>query len=401
MSTPATSKSLLRIAVVGHLDHGKSTLIGRLCHDLGATRDPHLAGFGDNWAFALDQLREERDGGLTIDTAQAFIETADRQIVLIDVPGHQELLHNMLTGATQAEAALLVMAADEGVQDQTRRHAVLLRLLGLSPVLVAINKMDLVGFSQEAYRSAAEAVRAALGDAGVTMLGCVPVSAKSGDNVVRRSERMGWYQGRTVLDCLGEFSPARLQTAAVRFPVQDVYRLDGQDIIVGRLLSGRIGAGDRLAVLPAGGNTAVTSVRRFPASDAPAEAGESVGLTLADAAPDRGAVLASGDNLPQVGDSLTGRVFWLAEAPLRMGEVLGLRCATQAHQVTVIAIAGCLDSATLEASPAAGELRRLILGDVRLAARQPLVCEAFARCPGLGRFVLERGGAPVGFGIVP
>ena len=137
------------------------------------------------------------------------------------------------------------------------------------------------------------------------------------------------------------------------------------------------------------------------ADGAPAAAGESVGLTLDDAAPDRGAVLASGDSLPEVSDSLTGRVFWLAEAPLRAGEVLGLRCATQAQRVTVLAIDGCLDSETLEPSPTAGELRRLILGDVCVAARRPLVFEAFTQCPGLGRFVLERGGVPVGFGVVP
>jgi bifunctional enzyme CysN/CysC len=401
VTVPANDKSLLRIAVVGHLDHGKSTLIGRLGHELGTIKDPHLARFGDNWAFAMDQLREERDGGLTIDTAQTFLETADRQIVLIDVPGHQELLHNMLTGATQAEVALLVLAADEGVRDQTRRHIVLLRLLGLSSVLVAVNKMDLIGFSEQAYQELVSAVQIVLASAGVAALGFVPVSAKAGDNVVSRSERMGWYRGKTLFGFLSEHVPPRVLTAAVRFPVQDVYRSEGQDVIAGRLLSGRVAAGDKLTALPAGHGTTVSGIHRFPANAAPGEAGESIGLILAGATPDRGAVLTSVEDQPNVDRALTGRVFWLGEAPLQVGETLSWRCATQLQQVTVQGMDDCVDSATLEPVPATPEMQRLALGNVRLAAEQPLVFESFTRCPGLGRFVLERRGVPVGIGIVP
>jgi len=397
----AEEKPVLAIAFVGHVDHGKSTMIGRIRHELSAVAGATDAALAGNWAHAMDQLQEERDREMTIDTTQTFLELPELRLVFIDVPGHQHLIHNMLTGATRADAAVLVLAADEGVQDQTRRHALLLSLLGIREVVVAINKMDKLGLGEAAFAALATLAKAQLGELGIHAKAIVPTVAQAGDNVVARSAAMPWYAGPSLMEAVGEVEPAAASFAATRFPVQDVYRFDGETIVAGRLLSGGIAEGDSLVAHPGGAAIEVREVRRFPASRAPAVAGESIGLIVAGATPARGVVLASADDAPTVTDRPSGRVFWLAEAPLALGDTLTLRCATQAAPVRVASIEARIDTATLAALPPAEHLERMELGTVHLHAERPLVFESFAALPGLGRFVLERGGVPVGAGIVP
>jgi len=295
---------------------------------------------------------------------------------------------------------VLVLAADEGVRVQTRRHALLLSMLGIHTVIVAANKMDLAGRSEQAFRTLEEAILAELRDLEISASAMIPVVAQDGDNVVSHSSAMPWYTGPSVVEALGEVEPASAGFDAVRFPVQDVYRND-VSTVVGTLLSGTIAEGDPLIVCPSGAAVKVRGVRRFPENHAPAEAGESVGLILEGDLPDRGDILAAADDLPRIADQVSGRVFWLGTEPLALGEVLSVRCVTQSTTVRVEEIADRLDSATLDALPAATTLARMELGTVRLAAGRPLVSEPFARLPGLGRFVLERAGTPVGFGIIP
>jgi bifunctional enzyme CysN/CysC len=402
VNTRGDEKPVLRIAMVGHVDHGKSTLIGRIRHELSALPgtaavDPSIAG---NWAHVVDQLQEEREREMTIDTTQTFLETPGLRLVFIDVPGHQELIQNMLSGATHADAAVLVLAADEGVRVQTRRHALLLSMLGIHTVIVAANKMDLAGRSEQAFRTLEEAILAELGELEISASAMIPVVAQDGDNVVSRSNTMAWYTGPSLVEALGELEPASAGFDAVRFPVQDVYRNE-VPTVVGRLLSGTIAEGDALTVCPSGGTVKVRGVRRFPENHAPAEAGESVGLILEGGLPDRGDVLAPSDDLPRIAEQVSGRVFWLGAEPLAVGEVLSIRCATQSTTARVEEVTDRLDSATLDPLPAVASLARMELGTVRLAAGRALVLEPFGRLPGLGRFVLERGGTPVGFGIVP
>ena len=399
--TSASEKPLLRIAVVGHVDHGKSTLIGRIRHEMSslpgtAAVDPSVAG---NWAFVTDQLQEEREREMTIDTTQTFLDTPACRLVFIDVPGHQELIQNMLTGATRADAAVLVLAADEGVRAQTRRHALLLSMLGIRTMIIAVNKMDTVGMREEDFRALEDTVRLELQGLAVTATAMVPVVARDGINVVARSTAIPWYQGPSVMEALGEVEPVAASFSAVRFPVQDVYRR-GRPTVVGKLLSGTISEGDRLTVCPASGTLTVTEIRRFPENHAPAEAGESVGLFVEGRMPTRGDVLAPADDLPLIGRGFSGRVFWLAAEPLRVGEEIFLRCATQSVKVRVEEVSAKLDSATLDPLPDAPSLASMELATVRVSAGQPVVLERFERLPGLGRFVLERGGTPCGFGVV-
>ena len=393
-------KPLLRIAVVGHLDHGKSTLIGRLCHELNAVPGGMDADLGDDWAFYLDQLREEREQLMTLDTTQSLIETKHGRFVFIDVPGHQELIHNMLTGATQAGAAILVLAADEGVQDQTRRHALLLSLLGINTVIVAVNKMDLVDYREKTFRELAGAVAGSLAQAEISPVGMVPVVAQAGDNLIEHSARMPWYKEKTLLELLHELEPPAAGLDAVRFPVQDIYKVNGESVVVGRLLSGTISEGDGLVLCPAREPATVAEICRFPTDHQPGVAGESLGLVLDGVQAERGDVLAYPDNLPVITDRFQARVFWLAEEPLAAGDELTFRCATQKLPVAIESIQERLDTATLESLPPGAPLAHLELGTITIHASEPLVIEPFSRIPGLGRFILERHGHPLAAGIV-
>ncbi|HNX48711.1 MAG TPA: GTP-binding protein [Thermoanaerobaculaceae bacterium] len=398
----AGEKPLVRIVMAGHVDHGKSTLIGRIRHEIcaladAAALDGSVAG---NWAFSMDQLQEERDNMMTIDTAQTFIDTPESRLVFIDVPGHQELIENMITGATRADAAVLVLAADEGVKVQTRRHTLLLGMLGIRGVVVAINKMDLVGFGEAAFRVLEEAVTATLAEMGVESYAVIPIVALDGDNVLTHSARMPWYDGPALLEVLLDLEPPAEESQVTRLPVQDVYSIDGETVVVGRLLTGRLGEGDVLRLLPDEAECKVTEIKRFPADHLPAVAGESIGVVLSGIKPVRGQVLVPPGDRPRVSTSLDGQVFWLGEAPLEVGDSLVLRCATQAHGVTVAGITERIDSATLDPQPAGGALASMQIARVLVTSEKPMVFEPFARIPGLGRFVLERGGRGVGFGIV-
>jgi bifunctional enzyme CysN/CysC len=402
MAGVGAEKPLVRIVVAGHVDHGKSTLIGRIRHEICALADAAaLDGSVDgNWAFAMDQLQEERERMMTIDTAQTFVHTPSTRIVFIDVPGHQELIQNMLTGATRADHAVLVLAADEGVQVQTRRHALLLSLIGMTGVVVVANKMDAVGFAEPTFRALEGAIVGHLAELGIDALSVIPVVALDGANVLQRSPVMPWYDGPALMELLADLEPRTSEGGAARVPVQDVYEHDGERIVVGRVAAGRIAEGDALVTLPTGGAVALHEIRRFPADHLPAGVGESIGLILDGAPPRRGDVLAPADDLPKVAATVSGRVFWLAEQPLVVGEELTLRCATQVAPVRVATITERIETVELEALPEDGRLATMELATVVLTADRPLVFERFAVVPGLGRFVLERAGLPVGFGII-
>src|ERR1041385_2781578 len=207
----------VRIVIVGHVDHGKSTLVGRLLHDTGSLPEGKLEmlkavsarrGMPFEWSFLLDALQTERDQGITIDTTQIRFRTRSRDVVLIDAPGHAEFLRNMITGAAQADAAVLIIDALEGVRDQTRRHGYLLHLLGIKQVAVVVNKMDRVGYDEAVFRAIENEITAYLTGLGVTPAAVIPISARDGDGVTARTPRIGWYDGPTVVEALDALEPA-------------------------------------------------------------------------------------------------------------------------------------------------------------------------------------------------
>src|SRR3982075_3893714 len=211
-ATPnGTTRPQVRIVIVGHVDHGKSTLVGRLLHETGSLPEGKLEmlkavsarrGMPFEWSFLLDALQTERDQGITIDTTQIRFRTRSRDVVLIDAPGHAEFLRNMITGASQADGALLIIDALEGVRDQTRRHGYLLHLLGVRQIAVVINKMDRVDYAEMVFRELESEISQHLLTLGMTPLAVIPISAREGDGVARRTARLHWYDGPTVLEAL-------------------------------------------------------------------------------------------------------------------------------------------------------------------------------------------------------
>jgi sulfate adenylyltransferase subunit 1 len=407
-------RETLHFVIVGHVDHGKSTLIGRLLYDTGSLprekmeeieRVSRELGRTVEFAFAMDHMEEERDQGITIDTAQTFFRTARREYVIIDAPGHKEFLRNMITGASQAEAALLIIDAAEGVREQTRRHAYLLGMLGVRQIVVLVNKMDKVAYAQERFDAIAAEFTRFLGAVKLSPTHVIPISASQGENVVWRSSHMPWYSGATVVDALDTFAvPPDSSNRPLRFPVQDVYRNGDRRILVGRVEAGALRVGDRLAFLPSGNDSRIATIERWPASDRPeASTGESIGLTLDDALfVERGMVAAPPDSLPAVVHELRASVFSMSPVPLKAGERLSLRLATQEVSVSVSEISRRIDSSTLDVlGENASELRNNEIGEVILRSRKPFVAESFGNCPELGRFVLCRGRDVVAGGIIP
>ena len=247
-----------RIVIVGHVDHGKSTLIGRLLHDTGNLPDGRMdaavaagerRGLPIEWSFLLDSLQAERDQGVTIDSTRLPFVLDGRPFVIVDAPGHRQFLRNMVTGAAGAAAAVLVVDGAEGAQDQTRRHAVLLQLIGVRHVIVLLNKADLLGFDETRVASATRAIVALLDQLEVSPVAVIPASARHGDNVTSRSARTPWYRGPTLTEALSVVPPLPSRAdQPLRLPVQDVYRQGDRRIVVGRIEGGRVTVGDKVVI---------------------------------------------------------------------------------------------------------------------------------------------------------
>jgi len=414
-----TLRALVRIVIVGHVDHGKSTLIGRLLSETGSLPDGKLdelkavstrRGMPFEWSFLLDALQTERDQGITIDTSQIRFRTPAREFVLIDAPGHAEFLRNMVTGASQADAALLLVDAAEGVREQTLRHAYLLHLLGIRQMVVVINKMDRVDYDDGRFREIEAEITAHLADLGLKPAAVVPISARHGDGVVERSAAIGWYQGPTVVEALDGFAPARPATALpLRLPVQAIYRFDDRRIVAGRIQSGFIAVGDEIAVAPSGRRAVVRSIEAWPGNDDTgprhAGAGQSVGITL-----DRELFIARGDMIAHAqrqapsGLHLKARIFWLHDSPLAAGASVSVRVGSAETRGAVTEIGNVLDpgdpsSATRDAV-GQNHLRQNHIGDVEIALANPIAADQYEANPRTGRIVLDVGGYIAGGGLV-
>jgi bifunctional enzyme CysN/CysC len=412
VSAPSQAQQL-RIVIVGHVDHGKSTFVGRLLADTDSLPKGKLEaiqasckkrGVDFEYAFLMDALQSERDQNITIDTAQIWFKTAKRPYVIIDAPGHKEFIKNMVTGAAQADAAFLLIAANEGVQEQSRRHGTLLSLLGLKQVVVLVNKMDLVGYDQAVYDGIEKEYRAFLKGLGVEPLAFVPMSARGGANVAAPAPELAWFKGRTVLQQLDEFqAPVRPTEAALRYPIQDVYRFDHRRILAGRVESGRLKVGDKLVFWPGGKHSTVASIERWsaPVSDA-AESGESIGITLSEQIfVERGHVATHAESPLVQSHEVQARVFWLGKQPLAKGKRYKLKLATQEAEVQVKEIRSVLDSDSLDGQRHGVEqVQRNEVAELVLKSRSPIAFDNNDLFTGTGRFVLVDGFDMAGGGII-
>ncbi|MDB5626820.1 MAG: adenylyl-sulfate kinase [Tardiphaga sp.] len=407
-----TTRPQVRIVIVGHVDHGKSTLVGRLLHETGSLPDGKLEmlkavsarrGMPFEWSFLLDALQTERDQGITIDTTQIRFRTRSRDVVLIDAPGHAEFLRNMITGASQADAAVLIIDALEGVRDQTRRHGYLLHLLGVKQVAVVVNKMDRVDFSAARFQEISDEISAHLVGLGVTPTAVIPISARDGDGVNARTANIAWYVGPTVVEALDALTPAKpLDELPLRLPVQAIYKFDDRRIVAGRVESGHLKSGDEIVIMPTGKIAVIKSVESWPVTPVAGVfgAGRSVGITL-----DRELFLERGDIIAHTGAAprdtrrLRARIFWLHDAPLAVGQSILVRLGTKETRASVVAIEKAVDPGEL-AGVSATSIARNHVGEIDIALAQSVAADTYTDNPRIGRLVIEVGGRIAGGGLV-
>ena len=407
----------LKFVAVGHVDHGKSTLIGRLLYDTNSLPPDKMEEVRrvseesegvPEFAFVMDHLEEERRNRITIDTAQIFFKTAERDYTIIDAPGHKQFLKNMITGSTQAEAAVLLIDAQEGLREQTHRHAFMLSLLGIKQIMVVINKMDLVDYSQEHFDRLSEEITARLQefDMEVRPEMIIPISARLGDNVARRSDNLSWYKGMTLLKALDQLqSSATTEEHVLRFPVQDIYDIDDEKVLVGRVASGRIEANQEVIFHPSGKSATVAQIKKLGESIQDAVAGESIGLTLKDGgafkALKRGEVACPVESSPSVSNMVVATVFWMSGQPLQKGETLDFKCATQQVPCKVRKIGDRINSSSLDLiAKDAEELRETEVAKLTLKMNSYVSTDPFEQIAEMGRFVLMRDNDTVAGGVV-
>jgi bifunctional enzyme CysN/CysC len=395
-------KSLLRFITCGSVDDGKSTLIGRLLYESKLIFDDQLTqlaadsrrvgtrGGELDFALLVDGLAAEREQGITIDVAYRFFSTERRKFIVADTPGHEQYTRNMVTGASTAELAVILIDARKGVLVQTRRHSYLVHLVGIPRIVLAVNKMDLVGYSRETFEQIVAQYREFAGRHGLTDITPIPLSAVHGDNVVARSGNMPWYTGATLLEHLETAEvDATLAAQPFRLPVQWVNRPNAEFRgFAGLIAGGSVHRGDRLRVLPSGRESRVARIVAAGGDLESATAGQSVTLTL-DAEVDisRGDVLAAADAPPQVADQFEATIVWLQEEPMLQGRTYLMKAGARTVSATVTPLKHRVNINTLEHEPA----ERLELNDIgvcELELDRPIPFESYAESRALGGFIL-------------
>lgn len=397
-------KELLRFLTCGNVDDGKSTLIGRLLHDSKMIYEDHLEAItrdskkvgttGDEVDLALlvDGLQAEREQGITIDVAYRYFSTAKRKFIIADTPGHEQYTRNMATGASTCDLAIILIDARHGVQTQTRRHSFIASLLGIKHIVVAVNKMDLMGFDEAVFeRIKADYLqfieRIALKP---STLHFVPMSALKGDNVVNRSERAPWYEGPSLMEILETVEIAADRNLTdMRFPVQYVNRpnLNFRGF-AGTLASGIVHKGDEVAVLPSGKTSRVRSIVTFDGELEQAIPGQAITLTLEDEIDvSRGDMLVHADNRPQVTDSFDAMLVWMAEEPMLPGKKYDIKRATSYVPGSIPGIRHKVDVNTLEETPA-NELKLNEIARVQVSLDAPIALDGYEYNRTTGAFIV-------------
>jgi bifunctional enzyme CysN/CysC len=402
---------LMRLATAGSVDDGKSTLIGRLLHDAKAILSDQLDDLhGRDGALDLsrltDGLRAEREQGITIDVAYRYFATSRRSFILADTPGHVQYTRNMVTGASTADLAIVLVDARNGVVEQTKRHAFIASLLGIPHVVVAVNKMDLVDYDEQVFDGIVADFSAFAAGLDVSDIAFIPMSALHGDNVVERSEAMGWYGGLPLLEHLETVQIAADRNLdELRFPVQYVVRDHATDYrgYAGRIASGVVRPGDEVLVLPTGRTTTVEAIDTYDGELAEAVPPQSVTLRLADDLDiSRGDLICGPEDRPSLERELTADVCWMADAPLRPRGRYLIKHAAHTVAAIVDELVDRVDVHTLDRDAAPAELALNDIGRVRLRTAKPVAFDPYARNRATGGFILidEASNETVGAGMI-
>lgn len=406
----------MNIVIVGHVDHGKSTVIGRLLADTDALPKGKLEQIREmcrrnskvfEYAFLLDALKDERSQGITIDAARCFFHTQKRQYIIIDAPGHIEFLKNMITGASRAEAALLVIDAKEGVRENSRRHGYMLSMLGIKQIAVLVNKMDLVDYSRDVFESVKREYTEFLEKIGVQALGFIPVSAVEGDNIASHSERMPWYEGHTVLEQLDDFTTVEEgESLPFRMPVQDVYKFTGSGddrrIIAGMIESGSVSVGDEVVFYPSGKKTTVKTIEAFNREPPQiSHAGYSTGFTMTEQIyAKRGELCCkAGEPAPHIATRIKCSLFWLGRQPMELGKTYHLKVGSAKVGMRVEKIVNVMDASNLQ-SGAKSRIDRHDVAECILVCEKPVAFDLASEMAVTSRFVIVDNYEIAGGGII-
>jgi bifunctional enzyme CysN/CysC len=410
---PSPSKHL-RVVIVGHIDHGKSTLIGRLLYDTKSLPDGKYEELQEicerrgtaalEWSFVLDSFQAERDQAITIDTTQIWFSSKQRDYVIIDAPGHREFLKNMISGAASADAAILVVDAIEGVKEQTKRHAYLLSLLGLTQIAVVVNKMDSVDFDAKRFKAVSKEIKEYLGSINLQPSAIIPISAREGDMIASSSDRMLWHGDKHLINVLDSFSVSQPPvTLDFRFPVQDVCRFDEERILVGRVESGVVREGDKVLFSPTNEEAEITSIKVWPDDKGKikAFAGEVIGITLDQPIfVERGHIGSHVETPPMLSNVFRANIFWLAAKPLKIGNSYKIRYGTNETMVSVQSINRVVDTDNLSQDDHAGGVEKNAVAEITLRARDMIPLDPYLDNPQLGRIVLYENHDIVGGGTL-
>jgi len=413
-------KPHVNIVSIGHVDHGKSTLIGRLLFDSGNIPEQEMRKLKElakelkketfEFAFVMDNLKEERERGVTIDLMYKGFDTPKHYFTIIDAPGHRDFIKNMITGASQADAAILVVSTKDGIQDQTKEHVYLAKVLGINQVIVALNKMDAVNYDEHKFKEVKDAVTKLLQSVGykIEKIPFIPLSAYMGDNVVKKSDKMGWYKGPTLMEALDQHieAPEKPIHKPLRLPVQDVYSITGVGTVpVGRVETGVIKPNDKIIFEPSGVVAEVKSLEMHHKQLPKAEPGDNIGFNVRGIAKTQikaGDVVSHPDTPPTVVKEFTGQIIVLQHPTvITKGYTPVFHMHTAHVACKIIDIVKKLDpktGATLEEHP-----DMLKAGDaaiIKVQPTQPVVLEKQSDFPQLAKFAIRDMGKTIAAGVV-
>lgn len=394
----------MRLAIVGHVDHGKSTILGRMLADTNSLPEGKLESVKENcrrnskpfeYAFLLDALKDEQSQGITIDSARIFFSTEKRRYTIMDAPGHIEFLKNMVTGASNADAALLVIDAKEGIRENSKRHGYLLSMLGIKQIAVVVNKMDLVDYDEKVFIDIKENYSQFLKDIDIIPTTFIPASGMNGDNVVNITDRMKWYSGNTVLEVLDMFeNPPLPVEKPLRIPVQDVYKFtrdgDNRRIVSGRIESGTLRKGDSIMFLPSGKKSTVKSIEYFNGDMKDEDnAPNSTGFTLDEQIYIRRGQMAVKTNEPKphVSTKIKANVFWLGMKPIEKGNEYHIKLGTAKVRAVAEEIVRVVDASSLNIQKK-GSVERHDVAEVIFELKNDIAYDLISDNPATGRFVI-------------
>lgn len=412
-------KPHLNLIFIGHVDHGKSTTVGRLLYETGSVTEQDLKKLKDEaakygkatfeFAYVMDELKEEREKGVTIDIAHRDFQTPKYYFTIIDAPGHKDFVKNMITGASQADAAVLILSVAEGVQPQTREHAFLAKVLGISQLIVGINKMDTANYDSKKFEDTKAQITTLLKTIGydVSKIPVVPFSALQGDNIAKKSDKMAWYNGPTLLATLDMLTvPVKPLDKPLRLPIQDVYSISGFGTVpVGRVETGVMKPGDQIIIMPSGVKTEVKSIEMHHQQLQKAEPGDNVGFNIKGVDKKdikRGDVVGPASNPPSVVEEFTAQMVVINHPTViapGYSPVFHIHTAQVAATITeIVEKKGPKTGQTLQKNP-----EFLKTGDVaivKIKPSRPIVVEKFSEFPQLGRFAIRDMGQTVAAGVV-